>query len=70
MVLEIKQIVCWVFWSEMYNTDQKYVYKQLLLSSIEYCSAIWDPYHHSDINKLEMIQHYAAHFVLNKAWNE
>ena len=46
-----------------------HVYKQLLLPSIEYCSAIWDPYHHTDKNKLEMIQHYAASFVLNKPWH-
>ena len=45
---------------------KEYVYKQLLLPSIEYCSAIWDPNHHSDINKLE---HYAARFVLNKPWH-
>ena len=48
---------------------KQYVYKQLLLPSIEYCSAIWDLYYHSDINKLEMIQHYAACFVLNKPWH-
>ena len=45
---------------------KEYVYKQLLLPSNEYCSAIWDPNHLSDINKLE---HYAACFVLNKPWH-
>ena len=57
--------------SEIKSSTQiiEYVYKQLLLPSIEYCSAIWDPYHHSDINKLEMIQHYAARFILNKSWH-
>ena len=44
---------------------KEYVYKQLLMPFIEYCSAIWDPCHLSDLNKLEMIQHYAARFVLN-----
>lgn len=48
---------------------KEHVYKQLLLPSIEYCSAIWDPYHHTDIYELEMIQHYAARFVLNKPWH-
>ena len=48
---------------------KEYVYKQLLMPSIEYCSAIWNPYHHSDIYTVEMIQHYAAHFVLNKPWH-
>jgi len=48
---------------------KEHVYKQLVLPSIEYCSAIWDPYHHTSIYKLEMIQHRAAHFVLNKPWH-
>ena len=42
----------------LYNAStqiKEHVYKQLLLPSIEYCSAIWDPYHHPDKNKLEMI---------------
>jgi len=55
----------------LYNAPlqiKEHVYKQLLLPSIEYCSAIWDPYHQTSINKLEMIQHYAARFVLNKPW--
>ena len=43
-----------------------YLYKQLLLPSIEYCSAIWDPHHITSIYKLEMIQHWAARFILNK----
>ena len=47
---------------------KEYAYKQFLLPSIEYCCAIWDPYHQNDIYKLEMIQHRAAHFVLNKPW--
>ena len=48
---------------------KEYVYKQFLLPSIEYCCAIWDPHHQNDISKLEMIQHRAARFVLNKSWN-
>ena len=55
----------------LYNAPleiKEHVYKQLLLPSIEYCSAIWDPYHQTSINKLEMIQHRAARFVLNKPW--
>ena len=42
-----------------------HVYKQLLLPSLEYYSAIWDLYHHTSIGKL-VIQHRAARFVLNK----
>ena len=43
-------------------------YKQIVLPSIEYCSAIWDPHQQSLIHKLEMIQHRAARFVFNKPW--
>ena len=39
---------------------KEYLYKQLLLPSIEYCSAIWDPYHQTDIKKIEMVQHHAV----------
>ena len=46
---------------------KKYLYKQLLLPSIEYCSAIWDLYHQTDIKKVEMVQHHA---VLNKPWHK
>ena len=49
---------------------KEYLYKQLLLPSIEYCSAIWDPYHQTDIKKIEMIQHRAARFVLHKPWHK
>ena len=52
-----------------HRSKNSYIYKQLLLLSIEYCSAIWDPYHHIDKYKLEMIQQYAARFVLNKPWH-
>ena len=56
----------------LYNASpqiKEYTYKQLLLPSVKYCSAIWDPYHQGDILKLEMIQHRAARFVLNKPWH-
>ena len=55
----------------LYNAPiqiKEHLYKQLLLPSIEYCSAIWDPYHQTTVSKLEMIQHRAARFVLNKPW--
>ena len=49
---------------------REYTYKQLVLpyALIDYCSAIWDPYTKNDISKLEMLQHRAAHFVMNKPW--
>ena len=37
-----------------------------MLPSIDYCSTIWDPYTKNDISKLEMLQHRAARFVMNK----
>ena len=40
-----------------------------MLPTIEYCCSIWDPYHQNVIDKLEMIQHRAARFVLNRPWN-
>ena len=43
-------------------------YKQIVLPTIEYNSAIWDPYQQTSIHKLEMLQHRAARFVLNKRW--
>jgi len=47
---------------------KEHSYKQMILPIIEYCSAIWDPHHQNAIHKLEMIQHRAARFVLNKPW--
>ena len=47
---------------------REYTYKQLVLPLIDYCSAIWDPYTKNDISKLEMLQHRAARFVMNKPW--
>ena len=47
---------------------KEHAYKQIVLPSIEYCSSIWDPHQQSLIHKLEMIQHRAARFVLNRPW--
>ena len=44
----------------LYHTPQnikEYIYKQLVLPSIDYRSAIWDLYTKSDISNLEMLQH-------------
>ena len=54
----------------LYHAPQnvkEYVYKTLVLPSLDYCSAIWDPYTKMDISKLEMLQHRAARFVTNKS---
>ena len=47
---------------------REYAYKQIVLPSIQYCSAIWDPYYQNAIHKVEMIQHRAARFILDKPW--
>ena len=43
-------------------------YKQFILPVLQYCSTIWDPHQHNLIHKLEMVQHRAARFVLNRPW--
>ena len=43
-------------------------YKQFELPVLDYALSIWDPYHQNQINKLEMIQHRAARYVLNQPW--
>ena len=43
-------------------------YKQFVLPILDYASSVWDPYHQGNINKLEMIQHRGARFVLNQPW--
>ena len=47
---------------------KEHAYRQFILPILEYCSAIWDPHHFNAIYHLEMIQHRAARFVLNKPW--
>jgi len=47
-----------VFKRNLHNAPteiKEHVYKQLLLPSVEYCSAIWDPHHQTSITKLDMI---------------
>ena len=48
---------------------KEYAYKQIVLPSIQYCSAIWDPYYQNAIHEVEMIQHKAVRFILNKPWH-
>ena len=42
----------------LYHAPQyikEYTYKTLVLPSVDYCSAIWDPYTKKDVLKLEML---------------
>ena len=43
-------------------------YKQFVIPVLEYCLPIWDPYHQSYIDQIEMVQHRAARFVTGKPW--
>ena len=40
-------------------------YLTIVRPSMEYAAVIWDPYHHSNIQQLEKVQHRAARWVLN-----
>ena len=44
-------------------------HKQLVLPLLEYCASIWDQHHQGHILKLEMVQPWAARFILNKPWS-
>ena len=45
-------------------------YLHFVQSILDYSCSIWDPYHQTSIHELEMIQHRAAWFVLNKPWRK
>ena len=38
-------------------------YISLIRSSLEYGAAVWDPYLKQDVDRLERVQHEAAHFI-------
>ena len=50
------------------SSKKEHAYNQIVLPSVEYCCSIWDPYQQTSIHKLEMLQHRAARFVLNRPW--
>ena len=44
-------------------------YTTLVRPSVEYASAVWDPYTKNQINQLEQVQRRAARFVNNNFYN-
>ena len=44
-------------------------YKSLVRPTLYYASAVWDPYHQTDIKRLDMVQRRAARYVLNRFHN-
>ena len=61
-----KQTKFWAFHGEIYMAPLEPCRRPV--TCILYCCSVWDSYHQISIHKLEMIQHCAAHFVLNKPW--
>ena len=55
---------------EQYRRLKETAYKHLALPCLEYCASIWDPIQSSLIHQLEMVQHRAAQFVLNRPWSK
>ncbi|MES9882686.1 MAG: hypothetical protein ABW185_17605, partial [Sedimenticola sp.] len=54
------------------TANKEQAYFTLVRPLIEYASPVWDPYtdpHETNINKLEMVQHRAARYVLNRQHN-
>ena len=50
---------------------REHSYRKLILSILNYilCSNLGPLHHHNAINQIEMIQHCAAHFMLNHPWH-
>ena len=44
-------------------------YKSLVRPLVEYASPVWDPYHKSEIDRLEMVQRRGARYVTNRHGN-
>ena len=43
------------------------IYRTAVLPKLDYCGAVWDPHHHTDIKKLESVQKFAGKIV-TKQW--
>ena len=59
-------IKCKPSWLYRGNKEQKNIaYRSLVQPSLEYCSAVWDPYTVDQIYHLEAVQRRAARFIKN-----
>ena len=53
-------------WRNLYNCTEEIreaTYYTLVHPTLEYASAVWDPFRTTDINRLEQVQRRAAQFV-------
>jgi hypothetical protein len=48
------------------TTVKQNAYKALVRPLVEYASPVWDPYHQTEIDRIEMVQRRAARYVLKK----
>lgn len=47
------------------TTVKQNAYKALVRPLVEYASPVWDPYHQTEIDRIEMVQRRAARYVTN-----
>lgn len=45
------------------------LYKSLVLTTLDYCSSLWDPNYATHVNKLESVQKFVARFVTSR-WSD
>ena len=64
----VRQLDFWASCNAICTTEcpltlKELSYEQFVLPVLDYTTSIWDPQYHKTINKIEMIQHRATHFV-------